>query len=117
MSDHQARYRAALREATAAGLRPRTVEPPHFRLLRSLGLPVRPPHYVSFAVNMMGHGFVFALVWGVLMWLLAWRGSVPAPYAAVAALGAGILFGLVIAFLYRATAQRLGLSRWEDLRP
>lgn len=117
MSDYQARYEAALREATAAGLRHRTAEPPHFRLLRKLGLRVRPPHYTSFAANMMGHGFPFALVWGVLMWVLVWRGAVPPPSAALAALGAGIFFGLVIAFLYRATAQQHGLSRWVDLRP
>ncbi len=115
MSDYQRRYDAALAEATRAGLGRRIVEPLHFRLLRRLGLRVRPPHYASFPANMMGHGFVFALVWGVLMWLLIWQGRVPAPYAAVAALFAGIVFGLVVAFLYRGTAQRHDLSRWEDL--
>jgi hypothetical protein len=114
-SHYEPRYQAALRAADAAGLSRVIAEPPHLRLLRRMGLQPRPPHFAAFSTNFMAHGLPFALIWGVIMWLLVWGGTVPPATAAVAALLAGIAFGLVVAFLYRGTAERKGLPRWEDL--
>ncbi len=114
-SDYETRYQAAIRAADAAGFRRSASETPLVRGLRALGLKPRPPHYASFGTNVMLHGIIFTFVWGVLMWVFVWGDRVPPEYAAVAALLAGILFGVVIAFLYRATAERGDLPRWEDL--
>jgi hypothetical protein len=114
-TSYEARYRAALRAIDAAGLSRTTAEPPHIRLLRGLGLKPRPPHFASFSANFMGHALPFTLIWGVIMWLLVWGGRVPPAAAAVAALLAGIAFGFAVAFLYRGTAERSRLPRWDDL--
>jgi hypothetical protein len=114
-SDYETQYAAAIRAADAAGFRRSASETPLVRALRALGLKPRPPHYASFGVNVMMHGVVFTFFWGLLMWAFVWGGRVPPAYAAVAALAAGILFGVVVAFLYRATAERSDLPRWEDL--
>jgi hypothetical protein len=114
-SEYETRYRHAIRAAEAAGLRRGVVETPLVRGLQALGLRPRPPHYTGFAVNVMTHGVVFTFVWGLVMWVFLWGDLVPPAAAAVAALMAGLFFGLVVAFLYRATADRSGLPRWEDL--
>lgn len=64
-------------------------------------------------------GPLWGVLWGISMWLLEWQGEVPAGVAVsitgFAALGAGLLFGLVMAWCTRRTAVRLGLrSSWEE---
>jgi hypothetical protein len=114
-TDYEMRYAAALRAADEAGFRRGASETFLVRGLRGLGLRPRPPHYAGFAANVMMHGLPFTLVWGVLMWALVWGDRVPPAHAAVAALMAGLFFGVVVAYLYRATADRASLPRWEDL--
>jgi hypothetical protein len=114
-TDYETRYAAALRAADEAGFRRGASETFLVRGLRALGLKPRPPHYARFAANVMMHGLIFTFVWGVPMWAFVWGDRVPPAYAAVAALTAGIFFGVVVAYLYRATADRAGLPRWDDL--
>jgi hypothetical protein len=111
----EARHGAAMRAIDAAGLSRAAADPPQIQLLRRLGFAPRRPHFAAFSTNFLAHGPPFALVWGLGMWLLAWRGAVPAAPAAVAAVLAGIAFGLAVALLYRGTAERRGLPRWEGL--
>lgn len=115
--DYERRYRAALARIEAKGISRWAAEPPWLRLARGLGMRPRPPHYAPFWANVMGHGVVFMFLWGIVMWMLFWGERVPPAAAAVTALLAGILFGLVMAFLYRATAERCGLGRWDELAP
>jgi hypothetical protein len=114
---YEERYAAAIRSLEGARMSRLASRPPWLGPMRRLGLRPLPPHFASFWANVMGHGLVFTFALGVLMWLVAWRDAVPPQAAAVTAVLLGLFFGLVVAFLYRATAERSGLVRWEDLPP
>ena len=76
-----------------------------------------PPHFASFWSLALLMGGFFAIVWGLFMWLVLWRGEdVAIAIAVVASLIAGTLFGVIMAAYYRWRARQLALPRWEHYR-
>jgi hypothetical protein len=90
--------------------------PPLFRLLWALGLEVPPPLFLGFLPLTVLFGAPFGVLWGVGMWFWVWQGLglaglvVGLPGAVLA----GLLFGLVMAWIHRRYAVRFGLPSWED---
>lgn len=103
---------AALSVLAATGMQPNNYAPPAHRLLWRMGFHV-PPHFASFTSNLIFSGAWFGIAWGTIMWFAAWsdRGMSPAG-AAVAAIVAGILFGLCMAIYYRRSARKHNLPAW-----
>lgn len=114
--DYTRRLSAAMAELEASGIKRANFAPPLFRVARAIGLRPRPPHYMSFARAALLAGPAFGLLWGLLMWGVAWQGSgMPVGFAVLASLLSGAIFGVAMAGYYRWAASEAGLSRWQDL--
>jgi hypothetical protein len=120
---HRQKVERLVEEAGRQGMSLHTVAPPLFRLLWALGLEVPPPLFLGFRKLTLligtGFGVLWGPLWGVGMWLWVWRGEIPAGVAVsmtvFTAVLAGLSFGLVMAWLARRQAARLGLpSSWEE---
>lgn len=114
--DHSRRLAAAQAEMLAAGMKPSHTNPLLFRWLGGMGLNVRPPHYQSFAVNVLVNGAYFGVFWGVIMYWWVWRAQgTPIPVATGFGAFAGLLFGILMAALILWQRRSKSLSRWQDL--
>ena len=114
--DFDERYKRAMAQLGATSIVEGNYAPPMHNALRKFGYQVRPPHYSGFGMNMVMTGVPFAILWGLLMWLIVWQtASLPYSTAFVAAGAAGLLFGFGMAIYYRASADKHKLDRWEDL--
>jgi hypothetical protein len=120
---HRQKVDHLIAELGQQGVGPYTVAPPLFRLLWGLGLEVPPPFFLGFFSLTVLMGTIFGVIWtplwGAGMWLWVWQGQVPAGFAilmsVMAGLFAGVLFGLAMAGFSRWKAAQLGLpSSWED---
>ncbi len=112
------RLRQALALLDAKGMRQSTCAPPLFRLLWKLGAKVPPPHMAGFAFNSLLMGGFFGVFWSLLMWLMLWgRQGMPLVIVAAAALLAGALFGLTMAWYLRYHARKHAIPRWQDFNP
>jgi hypothetical protein len=107
---------AIVEELHAQGVGRYTSAPPIYRLAWRLGFHVPPPHYHSFRALALEMGAPFGLLWAPLMWVLFWRsdrnfptGTIAAGTVVVAALLAGIGFGLSLAGYYRRQAESVRL--------
>lgn len=61
-------------------------------------------------------GIWFASSWGILMWFWIWRSqNMPLSMAVMAALAAGVFFGITMAWSYARKRKQLRLSDWETL--
>lgn len=110
------RVQAALRHLDAAGVPRRQSAPLLHRLLWRNGISAAPPILGSVASNALLMGLWFAFAWGLLMWMLVWRGSGLSLGVAVAgAVFAGAGFGLLMAALMRGLRLRHRLPLWRDL--
>jgi hypothetical protein len=111
MSDqYRTRMLAIADELRAQRVGKYTSAPPIYRLAWKLGIRVRPPLYQSFASLALGMGSWFGVVYGLLMWLLSWRGEgMSIARASIESLFAGVFFGLAMAGYYRWKAARLKL--------
>ena len=97
------------------GIGKSTYSPPLFRLLWKLGIKVPPPHMAGFGFNALVMGSFFGLFWGLFMWLLLWgRQGMPIWIGATAALMAGVLFGLTMAWYLRWSAKKRGIPTWQE---
>jgi hypothetical protein len=105
---------AMINDLSLKGLSPYTSAPPLYRLLWRLGFDIPPPPFASFASNALMMGITFAVVWGLLMWFVLWRGEFSTIAAIVTSVVAGVCFGLAMAAYYRWRVSKLGLPRWED---
>ena len=93
---------AAMKLLSATGIWPNYYAPPIVRLMWRLGLDVPPPHFGSFWGNAVVMGALFAILWGVFMWVALWSSQqhLPWPLALAGAGAAGIMFGLGMASYY-----------------
>jgi hypothetical protein len=108
---------SALAMLAATGIGRSSYEPPLYRLLWHVGLFLPPPRFASFGFNFVFNAAWFATLWGAIMWLLLWSqlgGS--GVVAAIAAVAAGVLFGLTMAAYYRYGARKHGLDLWSRLK-
>ncbi|MEM9967057.1 MAG: DUF6404 family protein [Pseudomonadota bacterium] len=116
MTEYERKFAAATAELAQTKMWPGACMPLSTRLMRRLGLPVRPPHYTAFGFMVLSAGLRFAVVWGAIMWVLRWQ---PHGFAPTSALGAslliGLIFGLIIASMYRRDRRLWRLSAWRSL--
>ena len=79
-------------------------------------VPLRPPHFSSFLVNLLIMGGWFGAFWGGTMWLLIWsRRDMPASVAVLLSILAGAIFGGAMAGYYAYSARKHHLPKWSDL--
>lgn len=104
---------AALSLLASTGMWRSNYAPPLHRLLWRFGARLAPPHFLSFTANFVSAGVWFGVVWGLLMWFTVWSHKSP-DAAFVAALFAGVFFGLCMAAYYRYCARKYGIPLWKD---
>ena len=113
-SGFDGRLTKALAWLERSRIRRSTYAPPMFRMLWKAGIRLPPPHMNGFVVNEVVMGGFFATFWGLIMWLAlwSWQGR---PFVAVVAvsLGAGALFGLIMAAYLAAQARHYQVPRWS----
>ena len=112
------RREAALELLAATGLNRVNYEPPLIRVLWRLGLDAPPPHFASFASCAIVSGVFFAVIWGLLMWLMAWQSQgVSLPLGIGMAAFVGLLFGVAMAGYYSVGRRKYKLPEWNSLLP
>lgn len=112
---HAEKLQRMYRHMAALGVSPNTAAPPAWRLLWRLGFDVPPPLFLGFWPLAISMGTVFGVLWGVSMWLLMWaRQGVPVSLALAVAVGAGVMFGLLMAAWLRRAARSYALPLWAD---
>lgn len=106
---------AALKLLKSTGMWPSNYAPPIFRMLWSLGLDLRPPHFANFFVNTILMGTFFAATWGFFMWVLIWSHRTMSPTKALlVAACAGLFFGLVMSGYYAYGKRKYKLPSWGE---
>lgn len=96
-------------------IRPGSSLPPLWRLLWKLGATLPPPHFMRFLPLVLICGGLFGTFWGLAMFFLVWRAQgMPLPFVFASSLLSALLFGLVMAFVFRRQARRLKLTTWQD---
>ena len=106
---------AAHKELASKGVQELNYNPPLFRLLRRLGLRLKPPHYERFLVNVLALGLPIGAIWGVLMWCLGWQDEVSPAFALRQSLLFGIGLGLLMATWLWFRRKQLKLTPWDAL--
>ena len=109
------RLAAAHQELESKGVWYANYNPPLFRLLRRLGLQLRPPHHERFLVNLLAFGLPTGAIWGVLMWYLGWQHEVNPAFALRQSLLFGIGLGLLMATWLWFRRKQLKLTPWDAL--
>ena len=113
--DTNVKRAAALNLLTSAGIRRGNYAPPVFRLLWWLGIDVPPPHFASFWTNVFLAGSFFGVVWSLLMWLLrSWRQTGYVGNLFIAAVVAGVIYGLGMACYYAYGKDKHKFPSWEN---
>lgn len=109
------KVRAYQAHMLARQIKPGTSTPLLWRALWKLGARLPPPHFLGFVPLVLICGAFFGIFWGLTMYLLLWRAqAMPLPIVFGAPLLAGLLFGLVMASVFRRQARRLELTCWQD---
>jgi hypothetical protein len=109
------RLAAAHRELAEKGVQELNYNPPLFRVLRRLGLRLRPPHHERFLVNVLALGLPIGSFWGVLMWYFGWQDEVSPAFALRQSLLFGIGVGLLMAIFLLVRRKQLKLTLWDAL--
>jgi Family of unknown function (DUF6404) len=108
---------SALAMVAATGIGRSSYAPPLYRLLWRVGLFLPPPHFASFGFNFVFSTAWFGVLWGAIMWFSLWsQQGTSSVVAAVEAVVAGALFGLVLAAYYRYGARKHELPLWSELK-
>ena len=116
MGDFAKRKEAAFEVMKAKGIKPSNYAPPLLRLLWSIGVEVRPPHFAGFWSTAAWMGAFFGLGWGGVMWVLSWDAKgIPLKGVAAMVVGAGAIFGLAMAAYYANDRKKHALPSWDEL--
>ncbi len=97
------------------GLNKRSIIPPMYRTLWSLGIHIRPPIFCPFYVNTIFQGGGISILWGVSMWIIrgVHYGEDPLVYIVVS-FAIGLPLGLLSAVLIYFKKRKLKLGEWTD---
>jgi uncharacterized membrane-anchored protein YitT (DUF2179 family) len=97
------------------GIAKSTYAPLAYQMAWKIGLNPKPPLFASFLSNFLVSGIYFGVFWGGFMWLFFWRNQqhMTGNTAILVAAGAGVMFGLAMATVYRVRASSLKLPDWE----
>jgi membrane associated rhomboid family serine protease len=111
------RVAAAVEILDAKGIKRRNSTPPLHRLFWRLGIEAAPPHFTGFWRLAAGFGTYFGVMWGLLMWVLFWRGEDLSVSGIMirAALG-GAIFGLAMALYSLRARRKYALPPWSEIR-
>ena len=113
----QERLEIALQILAASGMKRGNYAPPLYRLLWRAGIPIPPPPFAGFAVNLLFFGSWFGLFYGLAMWFLIWQHQAMSVSGAIIGAGsAGALFGLIMAAYWVYKARKHKLPAWSELR-
>lgn len=99
------------------GIAKSTIAPPAYRVAWRFGMDVTPPLFASFAANALFTGALFGVLWGLAMWAFFWlrfQRAIPSGSIVVAAIVAGVLFGLCMAAYFRHVARKNNLPGWAQ---
>ena len=114
--DFDKRHRLAMEELAPSSIKAWNYDPPLHRALRRLGIKLRPPHYQTQSVNAAIFGVPFAVLFGVIMWLLPWPANDgPIGVFILLVVLAGAMFGWLMARSCRRDAAAAELTDWDDL--
>jgi hypothetical protein len=114
---HEEKLELMYRHTDALGISRATVAPPAWRLLWKMGVQAPPPLFAPFLPMALATGSFFTLGWGLLMWLALWaRQGMPLAAMVGSAVAAGVLFGLIMAGVYRYLARKHRLPTWAEYR-
>ena len=114
--DFDERHRRAMEELAASNIPATQHDPPVHRILRRLGVKLRPPHYQPQSTTVALFGAPFALLMGVAAWLVpAVMGGASGALLMLLAGLAGAIFGWLMARRYRRDGEAARLTRWDDL--
>ena len=115
--DFQTQKDRALTVLSRHGLARHSAAPPLLLLLWRLGMQVPPPNFMGFGAITLSFGAWFGVIWGAVMWLAVWSRNGTSPLgAAVWAAGAGLCYGLTMAFICSRQRRKHDLPPWESLR-
>lgn len=106
---------AALAIMARTGIWESNYYPPIVRLLWRAGFRIPLPHFISFGSVAMASGLFFGTAWGGLMVLALWNTQSMLVPALLAALGAGLCFGLSMATYYAYGRRKHQLPLWHEL--
>lgn len=114
--DFDERHRRAMEELAASSIPAMQYDPPLHRILRRLGVKLRPPHYQPQSTNVALFGVPFALLMALAAWLVpAVMGGASGALLMLLAGLAGAVFGWLMAHIFRRDANAAKLTRWNDL--
>ena len=113
---YTAKFEKAQTELSKTGIWKSNSNPPILIALRKLGFKVRPFHYNSFLRNFITASMWFGCALGLLLWFTMWNAQqMPISAALLSSASSGVVFGGIMAFYYKTSASRNGLSSWEEL--
>lgn len=119
---HAEKLRCMAQHLGALGIPRSSFAPPVYRALWRMGIELPPPLFTPIAPLALAMGLPFAMVWAVLTYVSLYAVHVfmpaavltaPIRFIAVAALGAGAVFGVVMAASIRRRARKLDLPPWS----
>ena len=108
---------AALTLLGATGMWRSNYEPPLLRLLWRFGVDAPPPHFVGFSEIAIVAGAVFAVGYGLAMWLIEGSRDRTLFWALLEIAVTAVIFGLCMAAYYARGRRKYRLPLWRELNP
>jgi len=111
---YPAKIQQALDVLAATGMGRSTYAPVLYRLLWSLGVPLRPPHFASFLSNTLVMGGAYGVTFTGVTWLIDDHVRTAASLVGQC-LFTGLAFGLIMAAWTRSRSRKHNLPDWSEI--